>query len=131
MSPNNDNNYLVTTVILLNQVINSSKVIEELCNPCIKNKHTKIINYKKMTLKLINFKRSTLTCKSPTIYLHNQEKLTLLYYIMNSPINHKSHYPRAKISSLILLNSSYYKPKSLVKKNLDIYKLIVEKSLLI
>lgn len=49
ISSNNNNNPPTLIANSLNQVINSSKVIEELCNSCIENKHTKIIRHKKIT----------------------------------------------------------------------------------
>ena len=69
-------------------------------------------------------------CGDHMIYLHYYGKHMLAHYSMNLPKSHGSFYFKVKMSSLTPLSSSYQKPKKLAEKRLDIYKLMVEESLL-
>lgn len=55
----------------------------------------------------------------------------MAYFLINLFINYKFFYSKVKINYLIPLSFGYHVLKKLVKKNLDIYKLIVEKNLLV
>lgn len=62
---------------------------------------------------------------------HYWKKFTLACYLINLPKSHEFYYSKARMSSLMLLNSGFYKPKTPVEKNLDAYELMVKESLLI
>lgn len=54
----------------------------------------------------------------------------MAYNFINLLAKYKYFYFEAKINLLMPLNSNYYKPK-LIKRNLDIYKLIARENLLV
>lgn len=55
----------------------------------------------------------------------------LTYFTIRLLANHEFSFFKAKITSLMVSNFSYYISKKLIRKNLDIYKLIAEENLLL
>lgn len=66
-----------------------------------------------------------------TIRLHYQEKLILVYFLMNSFASHGFSYFERKTNSLMLLSFSYHVLKKSIRKNSDVYKLTAKENLLV
>lgn len=123
------NTYFI--IILPNKITNLSAnlnyFIEYLYDICIKSKHKKIIRHKEITSIIYNSKRFIQIFRDCKIHFCYYVKHIVTYSLINLNIGYRSYFFKVNTNSLITLNSGYYVLRLIAGKNLNIYKLIVEK----